>query len=140
MVEMESLGWRKGFKVTDEYSALGDDAITSRIAIRMHTLLRLIEGESPKPLVVKNTHLEDQVEELEDEVHSLTEKLKKANITIGKYEDSKEEEDDDIEELLILVNEALSEVYDEEFVDLAPAVEALVEEYNEAVEEAEDEG
>ncbi len=49
-------------------------------------------------------------------------------------------EDDDIEALLSLVNEALSDVYDEEFVDLAPAIEALVEEYHDAVEEAEDEG
>jgi uncharacterized protein YukE len=135
---MQSLGRARGFKVVDEYSALGDEAITSRIASRMHTLLRLIEGESPNPLVAENVRLEEQVEELEDEVRGLSKTLERANITISKHEDSAEEEEDDYEELLSLVNNALSDVYDEEFDDMESAVRALVDEYEDILEETGD--
>jgi uncharacterized protein YukE len=78
--------------------------------------------------------------ELEDEDRSLSEKLKKANQMMIKYEDTAEEEEDGYEELLSLVNNALSDVYDEEFDDLNSAVRTLIDEYDDLLEETEDEG
>lgn len=137
---MQSLGRGRGFAKTGEYSALDDAALMGRIADRLHALLKLIEGDKVGTIERENQRLDDLIEELEDEVRSHEEELKRAREKIMEYEDAAEEEDDDIEALLSLVNKALRDVYDEEFVDLAPAVEALVEEYHDAVEEAEDEG
>ena len=132
---MKSLGWRKGFKVVDEYSALGDETITGRIADRLHLLLQLIEGDEKRPLEVENTKLEDQVEELDDEVKALASELEASKERIRELE----EESEGYGELLSMVNEALEYAYDESFYDLGSAVEALIGEYDDLLEEAEDE-
>ena len=137
VVEMQSLGRGRGFKVVGEYSALGDEAITSRIASRLHRLLRLIEGDSPNPLQVENVRLEDQVEELEDDVKAFRSELKVAKKRIRELEEGDTERYD---ELLYMVNEVLGEVYAVGFSDLDSAVRALIEEYDDLVEESEDEG
>ena len=136
-VEMRSLGGRRGFQVTGRYSALGDTELMGRISTRLHELQRLIQGKEV-PLDEENQRLLDAAEELEDEVRSLSEKLEKAHQMIAKYEDAAEEEDDENEELLSLINEALSTVYHEAFDDLDSAVRALVDDYYDAMEEAED--
>jgi predicted nucleic acid-binding Zn-ribbon protein len=118
---------------------LGDPELMGRISTRLHELQRLIEGKEPL-LDEENQRLLDAVEELEDEVRSLSEKLKKANQTIINYEDTAEEEEDEIEELLSLINEALSAVYSEVFDDLDSAIRALVDEYEDLLEETDDEG
>ena len=45
LVEMQSLGRGKGFTVTDEYSALDDRVLMDRIAMRLHALRGLIDGD-----------------------------------------------------------------------------------------------
>ena len=137
VVEMQSLGRGRGFKVVGEYSALGDEVLTGRIAKRMNGLLHLIEGDSPNPLQVKNVQLEDQVEELEDDVKTLLSELKVAKKRIRELEEGGTERYD---ELLYMVNEVLGEVYAVGFSDLDSAVRALIEEYDDLVEESEDEG
>ncbi len=108
-----------------------------RISTRLHELQRQIQGKEV-PLDEENQRLLDAAEELEDEVQSLTEKLEKAYQMIAKYEDAAEEEDDEKGELLSLINEALSTVHHEAFDDLDSAVRALVDDYYDAMEEAED--
>ena len=135
LVEMKSLGWRKGFKVVDEYSALGDETITGRIADRLHLLLQLIEGDKKRPLEVENTKLEDQVEELEDDIKVLLPEMEAAKERIRELE----KESEGYGELLSMVNEALEHAYDEPFYDLCSAVEALIGEFDDLLEEAEDE-
>ena len=137
VVEMQSLGRGRGFKVVGEYSALGDEAITSRIAGRLHRLLHLIEGDSPNHLQVENVRLDDQVEELEDDVKAFRSELKVAKRRIRELEEGDTERYD---ELLYMVNEVLGEVYAVGFSDLDSAVRALIEEYDDLVEESEDEG
>ena len=137
VVEMQSLGRGRGFEKIDEYSALGDEVITGRIAGRLHRLLRLIEGDSPNPLQVENVRLEDQVEELVDDVKALLSELKVAKKRIRELEEGDTERYD---ELLYMVNEVLGEVYAVGFSDLDSAVRALIEEYDDLVEESEDEG
>ena len=134
-VEMRSLGRGRGFRVVGRYSALGDAELMGRISTRLHELLRLIEGRE-LPLDEENQRLLDSVEELEDEVRSLSERLEKAHKMIAGYEDAAEEQNDENEERLSLINEALSTVYYEAFDDLDSAVRALVDEYHDAVEEA----
>ena len=56
----------------------------------------------------------------------------------ARLEEAVEEVDDEKGELLSLINEALSTVYHEAFEDLGPAVRALIDNYIDAVEEAED--
>jgi len=134
-VEMRSLGGRRGFQVTGRYSALGDTELMGRLSTRLHELLRLIEGRDVS-LDEENQRLLDSVEELEDEVWSLSERLEKAHQMVAQFENTAEEEDDENEELLSLINEALSTMYHEAFDDLDSAVRALVDEYHDAVEEA----
>ncbi len=136
LVEMQSMGRGRGFKVVGEYSALGDEAITSRIASRLHQLLHLIEGDSPIPLQVKNVQLEDQVEELEDDVKALQSELEAARVRISAFEEEAETHD----ALLTMVNEALGDAYDEEFTDLGSAVGVMIKGYDDLREEVEDEG
>ncbi len=136
VVEMQSLGRGRGFKVVGEYSALGDEVLTRRIADRMRLILKLIEGDTQSPLMIRNTRLEDQVEELEDDVKAFLSELKVAKRRISAFEEDAAIYDD----LLSLVNEALGDGYDEEFTDLGSAVEALIEEYDDLREEVEDEG
>jgi DNA repair exonuclease SbcCD ATPase subunit len=134
---MSSLGGRRGFQVTGRYSALGDNDLMRRISTRLHELQRLIQGKEGS-LDEENQRLLDTVEELEDEVRSLSERLEKAHQMNAKHEEAVEELDDEKGELLSLINEALSVVYHEAFVGLGPAVRALVDEYSDVVEEAED--
>jgi len=136
-VEMRSLGGRRGFQVTGRYSALGDTELMGRISTRLRELQRLIDGKEVS-MDEENQRLLDTVEELEDDARDLSEKLEKANQAIAKYEDTVEEGDDEKEDMLSLINEALSTVYHEAFDDLDSAVRALVDEYHDAVEEAED--
>ncbi len=136
-VEMRSLGGRRGFQVTGRYSALGDTELMGRISTRLHELQRLIHGKEVS-LDEENERLLDSVEELEDEVRSLSERLEKTQQMNARLEEAGEEENDEKEELLSLINEALSTLYHEAFDDLDSAVRALVDEYSDAVEEAED--
>jgi predicted nucleic acid-binding Zn-ribbon protein len=108
-----------------------------RISTRLRELQRLIDGKEA-PQDEENLRLLDTVEELEDEVRSLSERLEKAHQVNATYQDASEETEDEKGELLSLINEALSNVYHEAFEDLGPAVRALVDEYSDAVEEAED--
>lgn len=137
VVDMQSQGRARGFKVVNEYSALGDEVLTRRIADRMRLILKLIEGDTQSPLMIRNTRLEDQVEELEDDVKALLSELKVANKRIRELEEGDTERYD---ELLYMVNEVLGEVYAVGFSDLDSAVRALIEEYDDLVEESEDEG
>ncbi len=136
VVEMQSLGRGRGFKVVGEYSALGDEVLTRRIADRMRLILKLIEGDTQSPLMIRNTRLEDQVEELEDDVKAFRSELKVAKRRIRELEEGDTERYD---ELLYMVNEVLGEVYAVGFSDLDSAVRALIEEYDDLVEESEDE-
>ena len=137
VVDMQSQGRARGFKVVNEYSALGDEVLTRRIADRMRLILKLIEGDTQSPLMIRNTRLEDQVEELEDDVKAFLSELKVAKRRIRELEEGDTERYD---ELLYMVNEVLGEVYAVGFSDLDSAVRALIEEYDDLVEESEDEG
>ena len=137
VVDMQSQGRARGFKVVNEYSALGDEVLTRRIADRMRLILKLIEGDTQSPLMIRNTRLEDQVEELEDDVKAFLSELKVAKKRIRELEEGDTERYD---ELLYMVNEVLGEVYAVGFSDLDSAVRALIEEYDHLVEESEDEG
>jgi len=136
VVDMQSQGRARGFKVVNEYSALGDEVLTRRIADRMRLILKLIEGDTQSPLMIRNTRLEDQVEELEDDVKAFRSELKVAKRRIRELEEGDTER---YGELLYLVNEVLGEVYAVGFSDLDSAVRALIEEYDDLVEESEDE-
>ena len=136
VVDMQSQGRARGFKVVNEYSALGDEVLTRRIADRMRLILKLIEGDTQSPLMIRNTRLEDQVEELEDDVKAFLSELKVAKKRIRELEEGDTERYD---ELLYMVNEVLGEVYAVGFSDLDSAVRALIEEYDDLVEESEDE-
>ena len=135
VVEMQSLGRGRGFKVVGEYSALGDEVLTRRIANRMRLILKLIEGDTQSPLMIRNNRLEDQVEELEDDVKALRSELEAARGRISAFEEDAEIYTD----LLSLVNEALGDGFDEVFTDLGSATEALLEAYDDLLEEVEDE-
>ena len=137
VVDMQSQGRARGFKVVNEYSALGDEVLTRRIADRMRLILKLIEGDTQSPLMIRNTRLEDQVEELEDDVKAFLSELNVANKRIRELEEGDIERYD---ELLYMVNEVLGEVYAVGFSDLDSAVRALIEEYDDLAEESEDEG
>ena len=136
-VEMRSLGGRRGFQVTGRYSALGDTELMGRISTRLLELQRLIQGKEGS-LDEENQRLLDSVEELEDEVRSLSERLEKAQQMNARLGDTAEELDDENEELLSLINEALRAVYHEAFSDKDSAVRALINEYYDAKEEADD--
>ena len=86
---------------------------------------------------MKNVQLDDQVEELEDDVKAFRSELKVAKKRIRELEEGDTERYD---ELLYMVNEVLGEVYAVGFNDLDSAVRALIEEYDDLVEESEDEG
>lgn len=135
LVEMVSQGRAKGFKVVDEYSALGDEVITGRIAKRMRGLLNLIEGKNDNILIEANTRLEDEIEEMRDDNRVISSELSEANVRIREHEKTSASYD----ELLSMVNEVLSDVYADSFDDLDSAVRALVDEYDDLLEETEDE-
>lgn len=134
VVEMQSLGRGRGFEKTSEYSALGDEVLMGRISERLKRLLRVIEDE---PKDTEKELLEDHVEELEDENQALKTELEISKKRIRGLEETttKNENNGD---LLSQINEALSDTYHDDFGDLESAVGALIEEYHDAVEEAED--
>jgi hypothetical protein len=134
VVDMQSQGYARGFKKTAEYSALGDEELTGRIAVRLKQILRVIEGE---PKDAEKELLEDTVEELEDENQALKVELeitKKQNRNLEALNEESENHGD----LLSQVNDILSDTFHEDFEDLETAVGALIDEYHDAVEEAED--
>ena len=135
VVKMASLGRGRGFKVVSQFSALGDQELMEVIAKRLRVLLRLIEGYSPKDHKAENASLDDQVEELEDDIKVLLPEMEAAKERIRELE----KESEGYGELLSMVNEALKHAYDESFHDLCSAVEALIGEYDDLLEEAEDE-
>ena len=134
VVKMASLGRGRGFKVVSQFSALGDQELMEVIAKRLRVLLRLIEGYSPKDHKAENASLDDQVEELDDEVKALASELEAAKGRARELEKESERHG----ELLSMVNEALELEYDEPFYELCSAVEALIEEYDDLLEEVED--
>jgi len=137
VVEMQSLGRGRGFEKTGEYSALDDEDLTGRISERLRKLLLVMNGDSGNRDTVDGTILEDQVEEFEDEKQALKTELDLARRKIEEL-DKANEESESLEELLFKINEVLGDTYDEDFVDLESAVGALIDEYHDAVEEAED--
>ena len=135
---MRSLGWRKGFKVTDEYSALGDEELMARISERLKRLLQVIDGNHEKRDAVDKANLEDQIEELTDDFTVQAVELAHAKRRIEKLE-KVTEESVSFNGLLSRINDILSEVYHDDFEDLESAVGALIEEYDDLREETEDE-
>lgn len=77
------------------------------------------------------------MEELEDETKALQAEIEVARKRIGELE-SVVEENEVVDELLSKVNEVLDDTFDEGFEDIESAVVALIDEYHDAVEEAED--
>ena len=137
MVEMASLGRGRGFKVVEESSALCDQELMEMIAKRLRELLFLIEGDSPNPLGTEKMHLEDQVEELEDDNRTLQLELRKAKEKMAGLEEERLSPED-YERILNTINETL--FHFEDIEDLASAVETLIDEYIDAQEELGDEG
>jgi chromosome segregation ATPase len=137
VVEMQSQGRGKGFEVLKRYSALDDVELMSRISRRLKELLALIEGEADDPEEEKQKLL-DTIEELNDDVRALKLQLRQEREKLRQCEEIMAEEKDTSEELLDLVNDALGDVYETEFDDLDSAVRALVDEYLDTLEEAED--
>ena len=135
VVDMQSLGRGRGFEKTGEYSAFGDEVLMGRISKRLKRLLQVIDGDSLDS--VERVLLEDQVEELEDETQAIKTELERARRRIVKLE-AASMDSEVFDELLSRINEALSDTYDEDYEDLESAVEALIDEYHDAVEEAED--
>ena len=134
VVEMRSLGRGRGFEKTAEYSALGDDELTGRISKRLKRLLKVIEGETKD---AEKGLLEDMVEELEDEAHSLKAELERGRKRIGELE-AQTDESESLNELLSHINEVLSDTTNEDYRDLESAVAALIEAYDDLQEETED--
>ena len=137
LVEMQSLGRGRGFQVIDRFSALEDEELMRRISKRLKELLALIEDESEDHDEEKQQLL-DANEELEDTVRSLEGQLKRSEERIEELERALDENEEVDDELLELVNDALRDVSGEGFESLEPAIKFLVDDYLDAVEEAED--
>ena len=134
VVEMRSLGRGRGFEKIGEYSALEDTALTSRIGKRIRLLLDVIQGENQETTEDVEV-LDDQLEELEDDFRALQAELSQANNRIRDLENEVMKDD----ELLSSVNDVLDGVADDDFTDLHSAVMALIEAYDDLLEETEDE-
>ncbi len=119
-VEMRSLGRAKGFEVTKRFSALGDEELMNMISSRCYAILKIVGEEVTETFMVTDVEnrLRDKIVELQSSL------------------DSYEEEMDGI---LAKVNDVLIDIYEEEFVNLEKAMDALITEYQEVMEEAEDE-
>jgi septal ring factor EnvC (AmiA/AmiB activator) len=137
VVEMTSLGRGRGFKVVREFSALGDQALMEVIAKRLRVLLNLIEGYKVSSSEAETQRLLDEIEELQDDNSTLRLELRKTRDVI---EDLDEERlsTEDYERILQQINESLCNFEDIE--DLDTAVETLVNEYLDILEELGDEG
>lgn len=132
VVKMVSLGRGRGFKVVDESSALCDRELTEIIAKHIRELLDLIDGGELRSGEVENQHLLDEVEELQDDIRTLRVMLRKA-----KDEGVELEEErfplEDYKRILDMINETLCDF--EDIGDLGSAVETLIDEYLDALEE-----
>ena len=64
-VEIRGLGRARGFEVVGRPSILDDEALMARIAKRCSTILKIIEGESPKD--VDAEELQNLIDEYEQE-------------------------------------------------------------------------
>lgn len=109
-----------------------------RIAARLETLLTLIKGDSPNQIMAENVRLDDAVEELEDDNRALRKELHLAQEQMVELK-AKYEAYDSLDELVSQINEVLSDTYHDPFQDLESAVTALIEEYDDLLEESEDE-
>ena len=87
VVEMQSQGRGRGFKVVNEYSALGDEFLMGRIGKRLDSLQGLINGESSSLFIEEENRLKDSVEELEDETTTLRKELREARGRIKELEE-----------------------------------------------------
>jgi predicted nuclease with TOPRIM domain len=142
---MKGLGRGKGFEVTGEYSALGDVNLTSRINERVKKIENItsVEPEREQQVELKITESQynmilDREEELEDEVAYLRRKLRQEQGKVADLQDRLEEIEDSESEILEKINDAIGEIYHEEFDDVYSAVDALLEEYHDLLEETED--
>jgi hypothetical protein len=134
IVEMRSLGRGKGFQITKEFSIFEDEELLSRLKLRVTAINAILEIDMGEKLNLKVKELENENDNLREEVTELRVDL---SDTKNKLEDVEEEFDDKEQELLNRINEALPDEYDE-FTDLGEAVDALITDYSEAIEEAED--
>jgi hypothetical protein len=134
---MQSQG-RKGFKKIGEFSGLDDRVLMNRIADRMETLLHIIRGDLPNPLMEEKVRLEDDVEELEDDNRALQRALRLARKKSRELE-AENEEYKDLDKLVSQINEVLNDTYYDPFQDLESAVDALIKEYDDLREETDDE-
>jgi len=114
---MQSQGRGKGFKKIGEFSGLGDRGLMDRIAARLETLLYLIKGDSPNPIMAENFCLYDAVEELEDDNRALQKELHLTREQIIELK-AKYEAYDSLDELVSQINEVLSDTYHDPFQDL----------------------
>ncbi len=137
-VEMRSLGRAKGFEVSARFSALGDEELMDMISSRCRAILKIVGEEiTDKPSVTK---LEKELKKWQNEALELREVEGQLKDEIAELKESLDEYEEEEDALLVQVNDALSDVYDEGFSDLESAVESLIVDYHEAVEEAEDAG
>jgi soluble cytochrome b562 len=122
-IELRGLGRGKAWEIVGRPSVLDDKELTSRIAARCRTILKII-GEEVTGEAEAND-FEEAIEELQDEKAVLQGEV-----------DSYEEE---MDSLLTDITKSLSDVYEGDFSNLKEAVSALIAEYSECIEEAEDE-
>jgi hypothetical protein len=126
---MRSLGRAKGFAVIGEHSAFDDPELISLLTQRVFILYNLLNsGEETQ----KDRIITQQIEQLV----ALDQELKEYRKRIADLEDETEEVGDREQHLLEEINRGLGSTLD--FMDLGEAVEALIVEYQEALEEAED--
>ena len=134
-VEMRGLGRGKGFEVTSRFSALGDEELMGLISSRCRIILRIVGEEVVAATAAADT--ERMLGEWKKEALWRREVEEELKDEIDGLQNAADEHEETIDGLLAQVNNALSEVY-ETFSDVGEAVAALIVEYNEALEEAED--
>ncbi len=137
-VEMRSLGRARGFEVSARFSALGDEELMDMISSRCRAILKIVGEEVTEKSSV--AVLKKKLGEWRNEALGLRGVESQLRDEIVELKESLDEYEEEEDALLAQVNEALSDVYDEGFSDLESAVEALIVDYHEAVEEAEDAG
>ena len=137
-VEMRSLGRARGFEVSARFSALGDEELMDMISSRCRAILKIVGEEVTEKASV--AALEKKLEKWRKEALGLREVESQLREEIVELEASADGYEEKMDAIRVQVNEALSDVYDEDFSDLEEAVGALISDYHEAVEEAEDAG
>jgi hypothetical protein len=135
-VEMRGLGRGKGFEVTRRFSALGDEELMDLISSRCRAILRMVGEEVTEKSAA--TALEKKLGEWRMEALGRRKIEKELRDQITDLQESVDKYEENEDSLLAQVNEALCDVYDEAFADVSSAVNALIVEYNECLEEAED--